>query len=214
MMAGKTLFYWISVFLFHFILYPVACAQHNTTTSSLPPPPPPTTTTTQASPSVRSTALQAKATPSVPTAIPSIFITLSFDISWKKFCPLSEKFRGKFSTHLIEQNKDKIIHIISAARICYLNVDRYCAGDYNGEEKAEVELYISKRGEFCVVDEDMTTRAYRILHDYVVNKKMSKIDAVFADKKAYLRKSTTRQEIQAIRPTEHELQVLRPTEDT
>lgn len=63
-----------------------------------------------------------------------------------------------------------------------MNVDIYCEGNSYGDVKAKVEMYISKKGEFGVVDEDMTINAYRILDDYVVNKKMSKIDTVFADK--------------------------------
>lgn len=110
---------------------------------------------------------------------PSVFVEVSWDMSWHRLCYFLDFFAKELSEELFEI-KGKFPEQIEPTRIRFINSDRRCNGKEDGED-AVLDLFVSKMGS-SDVDRNLTIFAYRILYDYWKNKKMVLLDEIFIGK--------------------------------
>lgn len=111
---------------------------------------------------------------------PSIFIQVTWDMSWTRLCDLLPMFAKKLSGELIEF-KELQLRKVSESRIRFINKETYCSGS-RSTENAILYLFVSKDENDLSnlgVDKNLTILAYRTLYDYWRNHKMHLLDPVF-----------------------------------
>lgn len=115
---------------------------------------------------------------------PSIYVQVSWDMSWKRFCNFISLFCEQVSSELIEMKSDDSYEVVNRTRVRLMNDKTNCAGEGSGDD-AVVEFFVSKSQMDLGpddVDRNTTIRAYKILHDYWRNKKMVLLDPIFLGK--------------------------------
>ena len=115
---------------------------------------------------------------------PSIYIQVSWDMSWRRFCYFIPLFREQVSRELIEMKSDNSYKLVNETRVRLINDKTNCAGEGSGDD-AVVEFFVSKSQKdlgVSDVDRNITLRAYKILYDYWRNKKMVLLDPIFVGK--------------------------------
>ena len=110
---------------------------------------------------------------------PSVYIQVSWDMSWKRFCLVIPLFREQVAKELIEMKSDNSYEVVNETRIRLMNDKTNCAGE--GSDDAVVEFFVSNSGN-SDVNRNITILAYKILHDYWKNKKMVLLDPIFLGK--------------------------------
>lgn len=117
---------------------------------------------------------------------PSIFIQVTWDMSWTRLCDLLPMFAKKLSGELIEF-KELQLRKVSESRIRFINKETYCSGS-RSTENAILYLFVSKDENDLSnlgVDKNLTILAYRTLYDYWRNHKMHLLDPVFLGEVIY-----------------------------
>lgn len=115
---------------------------------------------------------------------PSVYVQVSWDMSWRRFCLFIPLFRDQVSRELIEMKSDNSYEVVNETRIRLMNDKTNCAGEGSSED-AVVEFFVSKSQKdlgASDVNRNITIRAYKILHDYWKNKKMVLLDPIFLGK--------------------------------
>ena len=115
---------------------------------------------------------------------PGVYIQVSWDMSWRRFCFFIPLFREEVSRELIEMKSDNSYKVVNETRVRLMNDKNNCAGEGSGDD-AVVEFFVSKSQMdlgASDVDRNITIRAYKILHDYWRNKKMVLLDPIFLGK--------------------------------
>jgi len=109
-------------------------------------------------------------------------------MSWGRLCFLLTLFKKALSDDLIEM-KDLEYERVNPARIKLMNNNAKCENKTYYNDKAVLKFYISNSTEdFDTLDKEMTIKAFQILYDYWVNKKMILLDEVFERKVSSRRK--------------------------
>ena len=119
---------------------------------------------------------------------PTIYIQVSWDMSWRRFCFFIPLFREQVSRELIEMKSDDSYEVVNQTRVRLMNDKTNCAGEGSGYD-AVVEFFVSKSQNDLGpddVDRNLTIRTYKILHDYWRNKKMVLLDPIFQGKVEFL----------------------------
>lgn len=116
---------------------------------------------------------------------PSIYIQLSWDMSWTRLCDLLPLFAKKLSGELYELGTLRLVNFeVNVNRIRFMNDKAHCEGS-RSTQVAVLDFFISK-SEMDLgnsdVDGNITILAYTKLHDYWRNNKMHLLDAVFLEK--------------------------------
>ena len=113
----------------------------------------------------------------------SLYIEMTFKMPWRRLCFLRTLFKEALSDDLIEM-KDLEYELVKPARIKLMNDNAKCENKKYYNDKAVLKFYISNSTEddFDTVDKEMTIKAFKILYDYWVNKKMKLLDQVFEKK--------------------------------
>ncbi|XP_078369920.1 uncharacterized protein LOC144653724 isoform X1 [Oculina patagonica] len=114
---------------------------------------------------------------------PSIYVRVTWDMSWRRFCYFIPLFREKISEELYEM-ESVIPYRVNETRVRLMNDKTNCRGDGSSED-AELDFFVSKREEDlgpADVDRNITIHAYRVLYDYWRNKKMALLDPIFLGK--------------------------------
>ena len=114
---------------------------------------------------------------------PSIYVRVSWDMSWRRFCYFIPLFRQKLSKELYEM-KVVIPYEVDETRVRLMN-DKSNCGDVGSSEDAELDFFVSKSVKDlgpADVDKNITILAYRVLYDYWRNKKMALLDSIFLGK--------------------------------
>ena len=114
---------------------------------------------------------------------PSIYVRLSMDLEWRRFCYFIPLFREKMSEELYDM-KVVIPYQVNETRVRLMNDETNCRGQSSSEE-AELDFFVSKSEEDLGpsdVDRNITILAYRVLYDYWRNKKMILLDPIFRGK--------------------------------
>jgi len=115
---------------------------------------------------------------------PGVYIQVSWDMSWRRFCFFIPLFREEVSRELIEMKSDNTYKVVNETRVRLMNDKNNCAGEGSGDD-AVVEFFVSKsQNDLSAsdLDRNITIRAYKILHDYWRNKKMVLLDPIFLGK--------------------------------
>ena len=111
---------------------------------------------------------------------PSVYIQVSWDMSWRRFCLFIPLFREQVSKELIEMKSGNSYEVVNETRIHLMNYKTNCA-DEGSSDQAVVEFFVSNSGT-SDVNRNITILAYKILHDYWKNKKMVLLDPIFLGK--------------------------------
>ena len=148
--------------------------EHDTTASVHPSPQTSITTLFTSSISINATSAPQKEL---------VYIEMTFKMPWGRLCFLLTLFKEALSDDLIEM-KDLKYDRVKPARIKLMNDNAKCENKTYYNDKAVLKFYISNSTDdfFYTVDEEMTIKAFKILHDYWVNKKMILLDQVFERK--------------------------------
>ena len=116
---------------------------------------------------------------------PSIYIQLSWDMSWTRLCDLLPLFAKKLSGELYELGTLRLVNFeVNVNRIRFMNDKAHCEGS-RSTQVAVLDFFISKSKMDLGnsdVDGNITILAYTKLHDYWRNNKMHLLDAVFLEK--------------------------------
>lgn len=115
---------------------------------------------------------------------PSIYVQVSWDMSWRRFCNFISLFREQVSSELIEMKSDDSYEVVNRTRVRLMNDKTNCAGE-GSDDVAVVKFFVSKSQMDLGPDDvarNTTIRAYKILSDYWRNKKMALLDPIFVGK--------------------------------
>lgn len=114
---------------------------------------------------------------------PSVYVQVSWDMSWKRLCNFLDFFSKQLSEQLFEK-KGKFPLQIKPLRIRFMNSESHCQGNGNGKD-AILDFFVSK-SEKDLGNEDvhrnLTIDAYKLLYDYWKNQKMVLLDVFFVGK--------------------------------
>ena len=114
---------------------------------------------------------------------PSVYVQISWDMAWRRFCSFADFFAEKLSGELYE-TKVLIPYVVQPVRIRFMNYESHCK-DKGSNEDAVLDLFVSKSEKDLGpgdVDRNITILAYTKLHDYWRNKKMALLDPIFLGK--------------------------------
>ena len=114
---------------------------------------------------------------------PSVYVQVSWDMSWKRLCNFLDFFSKQLSEQLF-QKKGKFPLQIKPLRIRFMNSESHCQGNGNGED-AILDFFVSKSEKDLGsndVHRNLTIDAYKLLYDYWKNQKMVLLDVFFIGK--------------------------------
>lgn len=114
---------------------------------------------------------------------PSVYVQVSWDMSWKRLCNFLDFFSKQLSEQLFEK-KGKFPLQIKPVRIRFMNSESHCQGNGNGEN-AILDFFVSKSEQDLGnkdVHRNLTIDAYKLLYDYWKNQKMVLLDVFFIGK--------------------------------
>jgi len=114
---------------------------------------------------------------------PSVYVQISWDMTWRRFCSFADFFAEKLSGELYE-TKVLTPYVVKPVRIRFMNYESHCK-DKGSNEDAVLDLFVSKSEKDLGpgdVDRNITILAYTKLHDYWRNKKMALLDPIFLGK--------------------------------
>lgn len=115
---------------------------------------------------------------------PTVFVRVTFKMTWARFCYLDDLFRDRFAILLINDKG----RITKPSEIIIMNYDNECSTHLKrrgNDHQAKVELYIVKPGgSNDSVDIKMTNKAFQILYYLMDNSNMLQVDKVFQTKVA------------------------------
>ena len=120
-----------------------------------------------------------------------LYIVMTFKMPWGRLCFLLSLFKKALSDDLIEMKGLKY-EFVNPARIKFINNVK-CENKTYYNDNAVLKFYISdSRTEDLTsnstVDREMTIKAFKILYDYWVNKRMILLDKMFERKVSGRRK--------------------------